>query len=67
MKVWTQEGSWPGPMREMRICVSRCDPAQDAIARQVGLTRCQINNWFINRRKRNWVVLFADKSPKVVL
>ncbi|KAG6514398.1 hypothetical protein ZIOFF_024751 [Zingiber officinale] len=45
LKAWWQSHSkWPYPTEEDKV----------TLVRQTGLQLKQINNWFINQRKRNW-------------
>ncbi|KAI9125243.1 hypothetical protein K1719_003859 [Acacia pycnantha] len=41
---WTAHYNWPYPT----------DPDKIALAKSTGLDQKQINNWFINQRKRHW-------------
>nr|AWU46632.1 class 1 KNOX protein [Coryphopteris nipponica] len=41
---WTQHYKWPYPS----------EPEKAALAEATGLDQKQINNWFINQRKRHW-------------
>ncbi|XAR69414.1 hypothetical protein NMG60_11000980 [Bertholletia excelsa] len=54
LKTWWQSHSnWPYPTEEDKV----------KLINQTGLQLKQINNWFVNRRKRNW---HSNRSPSTV-
>ena len=50
---WRERVVWPYP--------TEADKA--TLGRRTGLNPTQINNWFINQRKRHWHKLFPDAQP----
>eukprot|EP01023_Acetabularia_acetabulum_P016081 TRINITY_DN17933_c0_g3_i1.p1 TRINITY_DN17933_c0_g3~~TRINITY_DN17933_c0_g3_i1.p1 ORF type:complete len:383 (-),score=65.64 TRINITY_DN17933_c0_g3_i1:1083-2231(-) len=50
---WKEHIAWPYPT----------DSAKRSLASQTNLTSIQINNWFINQRKRHWHKLFPEGVP----
>ena len=40
------------------------DTDKAALQKEAKLTMTQINNWFINQRKRHWQKLFEDGPPE---
>ncbi|KAK8594415.1 hypothetical protein V6N13_015337 [Hibiscus sabdariffa] len=58
---WSRHYKWPYPSESQKL----------ALAESTGLDQKQINNWFINQRKRHWkpsedmqfVVMDGDRSP----
>ena len=56
LKAWWRERlEWPYPT----------DEDKKALGEETGLDATQINNWFINQRKRHWHKLFArgEQAP----
>ncbi|PPD98275.1 hypothetical protein GOBAR_DD04702 [Gossypium barbadense] len=53
LKAWWQSHSkWPYPTFSDKVLLQEEDKAR--LAQKTGLQLKQINNWFINQRKRNW-------------
>jgi hypothetical protein len=50
---WREKVVWPYPTEEEKRCLGS----------QTGLDPTQINNWFINQRKRHWHKLFENGVP----
>ena len=54
LKAWWRERlEWPYPT----------DEDKKALGEETGLDATQINNWFINQRKRHWHKLFEGGVP----
>mmetsp|Transcript_7396 Transcript_7396/g.18371 ORF Transcript_7396/g.18371 Transcript_7396/m.18371 type:complete len:378 (-) Transcript_7396:337-1470(-) len=51
---WREHYAWPYPG----------DDVKAVLARQSNLTATQVNNWFINQRKRHWHKLFPGGHPE---
>ena len=52
-KWWSDNISWPYPS----------DADKKSLLEQTNLDSTQVNNWFINQRKRHWHKLFIDTQP----
>ena len=52
-KWWSEQVVWPYPSEEDK----------QMLGAKTGLSATQINNWFINQRKRHWHKLFRDTAP----
>jgi hypothetical protein len=50
---WREKVVWPYPTEEEKRCLGS----------ETGLDPTQINNWFINQRKRHWHKLFENGVP----
>ncbi|EMS62776.1 Homeobox protein knotted-1-like 4 [Triticum urartu] len=50
---WQLHYRWPYPS-ELMACMPRQELEKAALAESTGLDAKQINNWFINQRKRHW-------------
>ncbi|KAK3270890.1 hypothetical protein CYMTET_20734 [Cymbomonas tetramitiformis] len=50
---WQQNFVWPYPS----------DDDKKALADSTSLSLTQVNNWFINQRKRHWLKLFPSRPP----
>ena len=73
---WSAHITWPypearGPRAKRHVVPAALHlraPAQDAdkaaLQKEAKLTMTQINNWFINQRKRHWQKLFEDRPPE---
>ncbi|RRT49670.1 hypothetical protein B296_00036020 [Ensete ventricosum] len=58
LKWWELHYKWPYPSGKKAVITHLCDQKQEseklALAESTGLDQKQINNWFINQRKRHW-------------
>ncbi|URE07818.1 homeobox protein [Musa troglodytarum] len=58
LKWWELHYKWPYPSGKKAVITHICDQKQEseklALAESTGLDQKQINNWFINQRKRHW-------------
>ncbi|CAI7878485.1 unnamed protein product, partial [Closterium sp. NIES-53] len=56
LRWWTEHVSWPYPTvsakRVVRVAAQEQEKLQ--LMGQTGLDSRQVNNWFINQRKRHW-------------